>query len=327
MESRMGKIPYWVYDLLSLISSLLAIITSIIALFKVTVKTETSEESTHNIPIKGLLLLLTILFCFAFLVCIIKIKKYGTVTRNMRQAFSKNYYQFLHDFRNEYFYILRKHKKKIKKGKKNRRINELTNETRTFLINALDYLCEILHSDTGQKVCACIKLIENTGNVVTNIDKNKATVITFCRSKNTDLGRLSNDEKENSSIKIKDNTDFDCILNGQSYFYVSDLQRYDKKLRQSNNLYRNTTENYEKYYKGTIVAPIRIKKEHLHYTKEEKGYDIVGFLCVDSLSTSAFRESEHYEYAYSHIVKSFAAEMYIILNKYTFYLSKIDGGK
>ena len=54
---------------------------------------------------------------------------------------------------------------------------------------------------------------------------------------------------------------------------------------------------------------------------------MIGFLCVDSLSVNAFRNNDTDKEIYSKIVKSFAAEMYIILNKYNFYLKKINGGK
>lgn len=191
-------------------------------------------------------------------------------------------------------------------------------------------MCQILQKSTGEKVCACIKLIENTG-VATGIDKEKATVITFCRSKNTDKTRKANDGVHKKSIKIKENTDFYDILdeeseNTNSYFYQGNLPQYDKDLRKAGKKYRNTTEDYEKYYKGTIVVPIRVNKSHLYYVSENSGYDIVGFLCVDSLSTNAFRNAELDKDNNTNIVKSFAAEIYIILNKYNLYLQRIHGG-
>ena len=104
------------------------------------------------------------------------------------------------------------------------------------------------------------------------------------------------------------------------------MPQYDKDLRKAGKKYRNTTEDYEKYYKGTIVVPIRVNKSHLYYVSENSGYDIVGFLCVDSLSTNAFRNAELDKDNNTNIVKSFAAEIYIILNKYNLYLQRIHGG-
>ena len=247
----------------------------------------------------------------------------------MRSEFSEKYYQFLHDFRNAYFDLLKEYKRgnyrSISDG-----VGKLTDDTTKILQTALDYLCEILQKITGEKICACIKLIENSGSA-TDIDKEKATVTTFCRSTKTDNNRKVNDELHAKSIKIKDNTDFYDILdeeaaNTNSYFYQGNLSRYDKDLRKAGMKYRNTTEDYEKYYKGTIVVPIRVKKSRLYYIDANNGYDIVGFLCVDSPSTNAFRNTDFDKESNTNIVKSFAAEFYIILNKYNYYLKRINGG-
>lgn len=330
MKEKLKNIPYWLYDFLSVVSAILTIATAIIAGFKAVVTVQELEDGKYIVSYNKLLLALVIVITMCFIVCLIKILKYLKLVRNMRKAFSDNYYLFLHDFRNVYFDILRQHKNSSDQGKQIR-IKALTKDTQTFLIDALDYLCEILTQNTGYKVCGCIKLIENTGNV-TNIDKDRATVITFCRSKNSASTRKANDEKEIKSISIKKNTDFYDILdetseNTNSYFYQTDLLQYDKGLRKIGKRYLNTTENFDQYYRGTIVAPIRVKKARLHYVDENNGYDIIGFLCVDSLSVNAFRNNDFDKESFSNIVKSFASEMYIILNKYNFYLKKINGGK
>ena len=318
------------YDLLSVVSAIITIITAIVAIFNVTVKVEELEDGLYQIDCNNVLVCLCIVMLCCLLVCLVKVKKYGSILRNIREGFAFNYYMFLHDFRNAYFEMLRNHKNNMGQNE-SERLETLTKDTKTFLEGALDYLCNILQSNTGKKISACIKLIENTGNV-TNIDKDKATVITFCRSKSTDKNRKSNDENINQSIYIKDNTVFYDILdenstNTNSYFYQTDLLQYDKDLKKIGKNYKNTTANFEKYYRGTIVVPIRVSKKRLHYTKEKQGYDIIGFLCVDSPSVNAFRNSNVDRDNYSNIVKSFAAEMYIILNKYNFYIEKIIGGK
>lgn len=330
MKDKLMKLPYWVFDLLSLISAILTIVTAIVAGFRAVISIQEVEEGIYNISVNKILVYICILFGLCIIVCGIKIKKYGSLVRNMRHEFANNYYLFLHDFRNVYFDILASHKNMIGQNKKIR-IEALTKDTVTFIEKALDYLCCIMEKNTGQKVCACIKLIENTGNV-TNIDKDKATVITFCRSNNTDKNRKSNDEKKNKSISVKGNTDFYDILdedsqNTNSFFYQTDLLQYDKDLKKIGKRYHNTTEDFDKYYRGTIVVPIRVQKKRLHYVPEDNGYDMIGFLCIDSLSTNAFRDTDSDRENYSSIVKSFAAEMYIILNKYNFYLRQINGGK
>ena len=322
--------PYWVYDLLSLISAVVTIATAIFAIFKGVVSVIKLDNGTYTISFNPILVwVCSILFC-CLIVFGIKVRKYGALKTRIRKKFSFNYYQFLHDFRNSYFDILNNHKTRKNESKEGR-IKLLTQETQSFLEDALDYLCDVLEANTGEKICACVKLIENTGNA-TNIDKDKATVITFSRSKNTDKTRKSNDEKQNKSISIKDNTDFYDILdenssNTNSYFYQSDLVQYAKDLEKVGKEYRNTTKHYERYYRGTIVAPIRILRKRLHYVDENNGYNIIGFLCVDSLSTNAFRNKDDDREDYSNIVKSFAAEIYIILNKYNYYLQKINKGE
>lgn len=104
------------------------------------------------------------------------------------------------------------------------------------------------------------------------------------------------------------------------------MLQYDEYLKKDNKCYCNSTKNFEKFYRGTIVVPIRIARSKLYYISEDKGYDIIGFLCVDSLYTDAFRNNDTDKENNINIVKSFAAEIYIILNKYNFYLKKINGG-
>ena len=206
MREELKNIPYWLYDFLSVISAILTIVTAIIAAFKAVVTVRKMEDGTYVVSYDTLLLFLVIVITLCFIVCLIKVLKYLKLVRNMRKEFSDNYYLFLHDFRNVYFDILRQHKNSSSQSKQIR-IKALTKDTQTFLIDSLDFLCNILTQNTGCKVSACIKLIENTGDV-TNIDKERATVITFCRSRNSAITRKANDEKENKSIRIKKNTDY-----------------------------------------------------------------------------------------------------------------------
>lgn len=321
--------PYWLYDGLSLLSAVVTIVTAIIAVVKAIIVITQLEDGTYTVSCNKVLIFLCIIFFCLFLVCAIKMKKYGKILRVMRSDLSENYYLFLHDFRNAYFDILKEYKNGNYK-KNSDGVGKLTDDTKEFLQTTIDYLCQILQKTTGEKICACIKLVENSG-VATGIDKENATVITFCRSKNSDKLRKANDGVHKKSIRIKDNTDFYDILdeeseNTNSYFYQGNLPQYDKDLKRAGKKYRNTTEDYEKYYKGTVVVPIRVNKSHLHYVSENSGYDIIGFLCVDSLSINAFRNTEFDKENNTNIIKSFAAEIYIILNKYNLYLQRISEG-
>ncbi len=64
-----------------------------------------------------------------------------------------------------------------------------------------------------------------------------------------------------------------------SGFYQGNLLEYAKRLEEAGKAYRNTTEQYWKYYKGTIVAPIRVARERLHYMDSDDDFDVIGF-CV-----------------------------------------------
>ncbi len=314
--------PYWIFDILSLISAVMTIITFIYWLGGLIFSILDGE---YEFSFQNVSLTLNIIFFLMLIICVLQIKKYGKLIRSTKQAFSGNYYLFLHDFRNYYFDML--NERKSKGG--NLTVKDLTKETKQYLENTLEYLCDILEKATGEKICACVKLIENHGTS-TKIDKDKATVITFCRSRNSDVARKSSDGMYNKSIMIKDNTDFYDMLGEEtqssSYFYQGDLEKFDRRLKEVGKSYKNSTENYLKLYVGTIVAPIRINNEHLFYTNNDNGYDIVGFLCVDSLSKNAFRETEFDKNVNKNIVKSFADEIYITLNKYNYYLNKLKGG-
>lgn len=327
MAEKLKNIPYWVYDTLSIVSAIVTIVTAIVAFFNAIVTVETLKDGTYVVSYNKILAFICVLLVLFVVICVIKIRKYGNILRHIKSDFPKNYYMFLHDFRNVYFEILKGHKSNNILDQ-DTRVEVLTKDTKNFLVNALDYLCDLMEKNTGRKVCASIKLIENTG-MATNIDKDTATVITFCRSKNSDSKRKANDER-NNSIKVKENTDFYDILDENSQnadaFYQSDLLQYAKYLKKDGRAYRNTTLNYENFYRGTIVVPIRVARQKLYYVSENQGYDIIGFLCIDSIYTDAFRNNDFDKTNYINIVKSFAAEMYIILNKYNFYLQKIIAG-
>ena len=91
----------------------------------------------------------------------------------------------------------------------------------------------------------------------------------------------------------------------------------------------NTTPNWDRHYRLTIVAPIRISKSRVFVedkkamspsAKDNNAYFIVGFLCVDSMSTDVFVKSE--EKYYCHIIKSYAALFYTFFKLYRELLQK-----
>ena len=323
LKAKLDNIPYGVYDGLSIISSVITLITAVWCVVKAVVTIQ-EVDGQFVIDLNTLLLLLCILVIMFSIVTIVKLCKYARIIRALRKSFTYNYYNAAHDLRNVYFDILMQHKKEESKDS----VEILTTVTRTFLGDTLDYLCEILESLTGKEIHGCIKLIENLHGQSSEIDPRVATVKTFCRSKNTQPQRVSNDQVDNKSKRIYDNTDFYDILDSDntscnSCFYCSNLKEYEKHLRKSGKRYKNTTPDWEDYYRSTIVAPIRVANKRLFFNNLTSGYNVVGFLCVDSMSTEAFRNTTFEKENYSYIVKSFAAEVYIILNMYSYYLEQI----
>lgn len=313
-------IPEWVINLVSLIAGIATIATFVVSLIPLGL--DFGKENIKLFEEKSIIILL-VCPCLFSIIMFLRVKKYRKLMMESRKIISEGTYKFLHDFRNLYFYLLTSHKKQQDS------IQSLTIAVEKYIEESLDQLCDILSSFTKRKICASVKIIESSRgdiNMEEGIDLDDATVKTFARSKNTDLRRKSNDISH-IGPKLKDNTDFLDIVdpkrkNKNSYFYQRDLIQYDKELKKVGEKYRNTTEDWDKYYRGTIVAPIRIANKYLHYTQENEYYDIVGFVCVDSLSTWAFlANQENYNRA---LVKAFAAEMYVIFSKYRYYLKKIQ---
>ena len=72
---------------------------------------------------------------------------------------------------------------------------------------------------------------------------------------------------------INQNTDFKSIIQntkrGNRYFASNSLSDIDESL------YRNSTDGWKNKYNSVLVCPIEYKNDN--------GYDVIGFLCVDSL--------------------------------------------
>ena len=258
------------------------------------------------------------------------IELYGIRLRE-RSIASQKYYQLLHDYRNvindmEYSYKKRKLTE-----------TELTVMVTRFLENALDYLVDTLKEMTGQEISGCVKAI--IGGNCNRISYEDAKVNTFVRSHNTNPARKSLDQQDEKGVWLRENTDFLEIVaedrsRNDSVFYQPNLKEYEEQLKSIGKVYNNSTPHWDKYYIGTIVAPIRIASKRLFYLdnvknnrrrrknkKKNSVYYTLGFLCVDSLSEKAFTWEQKDNYTY--IVKSYAAAMFNILSKNQFYLKRL----
>lgn len=256
----------------------------------------------------------------SIIVVVINYAKERKKRRTLQDTINLNYYKLLHDYRNEINQI----ECYYKKGNLN--LDLLSRTIESFSIGAVDYLSDTLSALTGKKVCCCIKTIVGEG--FESIDYQDACVKTFVRSNNTQTVRKTMDENPSSSVvKINENTDFMEIVaedrtGNDSVFYHQDLIAYNKKLETIGERYRNTTKDWDKYYKAAIVAPIRIANKRLFYTNDNSAYNLLGFLCADTLDTHSFTKQNKETYTY--LVKAYAATLYNILSKYQFYMKQLS---
>ena len=325
-DEVINKIPEPVMNVLNFLAMLFTIAAGIgipTSIFTIFADSINLNDGDGNISPKVfivslaimLILILARYFCF----------KSQTI-KNYRQI-SEKYYRLMHDFRNE-INQMELYYKDIEAGRREWDMELFTTLVSKYLVQGLDNLCEILQvlSGSHKKICGCIKYLYT--NETGAINYNNALVKTFVRSQNTDSNRVVLDEKNaEKPIKVSENTDFRTIVNvDQSYnndvFYKQNLIKYDKQLSKAdpNSHYDNTTEHYEQYYIATIVAPIRVANKRLFYKSENTDYDLLGFLCVDTLDGHLFTENRRESFTY--IVKAYASTFYNIMSKYQYYMMK-----
>lgn len=195
-----------------------------------------------------------------------------------------------------------------------------------------NHIAKFLKNKFGKDFSVCIKMIDRK-----SIEKAKRTgrigdaeVYTFCRGGQAHTNREVNEKSralyntqagEHFCVPIKDNSDFYSILSDDelnrttSLFACSNL-RMNALLSRilGRPEYRNSTPNYWKYYKSTVVVPIRVEKKFADPKEDEalEGiYQTVGFLCVDykkTLSTAVLNELTGY-------IKGFGESFYALFHE------------
>ena len=222
---------------------------------------------------------------------------------------SQNFYDLLHDYRN----TMNEIDDELNKSSGDYSAS-LTKSIKGLTRQALNDLLSTMCADSGKSMAACVKLVNFPGNGM--------TVNTFVRNSDVEPERKKLDElEENKNIPIEKNTAFQCFFDQSDLdiFYVADLQKYDQEERKNGRPgYNNTTKDYyENYYKGTAVAPIRIKQSRVSRKKnrtKDTEYNILGYLCVDSKYTNVFVIQK--KETYTHLIKAYAALLYQIFSYY-----------
>lgn len=308
-----------VKDVLSFVSNLIAVVTFTSGAAAVFVEILTKFGG------KKVWAVFPWIMCLIFIAIIMGMRhqlvKYKRSMWRRLESDAGGYCGTLVKFAEYYFDVLRYRKE----GKLN--LELLTQVTITYLRGLLDKACDIYESYTGSKMNACIKVFgkQNEDVGFDTIDFESATVYTLVRSGNLSPAReVACDDKP---VSLKGNTDFCLILDPppfyrRNYLYQQNLQEFDKYLQSHDRKYENTTENYWNYYRGTLIVPIRMSHSHLHFTERNKEDEdhVLGFLCIDTMSTEAF--ISEFEDAFVQIARSFAALTYLVLNKYHYYLKR-----
>lgn len=318
MNSVFTRIPNNAVTIVSLLSGLCTIFTFVAKILEILVFK--NQGSNVNVP-TWLVWMFLSLFCVT---CFVWMAKYKKMTLNLVIS-TTNCIKNIHEAEKNTYYDLLKHHK-LCNGSDN--VELLTEKMCSFLQTTVDSVCDVLQKYTGKDISGCVKLIESEDPNNIAITYENAIVRTVCRSDSSKAARKEN--LYNRPQKIIDNTDFYSILcdtsnSNKGYFYQRDLVEYDKQLKAVNNGmgYRNTTLNWENYYRSTVVVPVKIDGSKLFFSPNQttQGYHVIAFLCFDSMSTDVFTDTR--ESYIVNLVSGAADAAYLILNQYSYYLNKI----
>lgn len=230
---------------------------------------------------------------------------------------SDGFHKLMHQCRDLYFYTTHE------LSKRSIGVDELRGIYEPRLTNILDCYCNIMNGYTRCKMSACIKIFKYDKS---GIDEQNACLMTFSRSTSTNTERR--EYERNSKILVSENTDFESIANpnnNEVVFFQENLTEYAKTLEGVGQEYKNTNKQWRKYYNATIVAPIRIKRDLVYHDKHDKNketYELLGFLCIDSLDEGVF--SDYDRDVYINSAKAVADAMYPILSLYKKCLTEMN---
>lgn len=311
-KQRIENIPYWAINGLSILSGFITVGTAAIGVWAFL----TSKKESAQLDINLFFVVIIALLVLTIIGLLIKLWKYRKLSKARLRNGSEVLHRLTHEFRDVLFDVLHYYKSD--------QLNQalLSNCVENFLKRSLDLLCKIMEDYTGCEVCSCIKLIEYDEEI--KIETARATV--FCRSANTNNERINYDRQPHE-VYVKDDTALMQVVgeNAKDHFSCADLKKYREQHSKEKAFYKNPNQNWENYYIGTFVVPIRIEYKRLFFMKHKESYHVIGFLCLDSLSKNAFlANQERYN---ADMIKAFADLFYVVLNKYSYYLRKLSQRK
>ena len=172
-------------------------------------------------------------------------------------------------------------------------MKQLLELERATLAEACGKIGELFTSLTGRQCVVTVKLLAKG-------EGDKRICFTWVRSRSGIYRPLGSEE--GYTVGDGQNTGFDMALRLRSsapmHFHSPDLIALQKR-----GLYRNARPGWERLYKSTIVVPIIAGED------QENGADVIGFLCVDSLSRNRLNATYHVEF-----LAAFADQMYNYVN-------------
>jgi hypothetical protein len=303
MDKRQFPAQYQLYDFFEFIVGLISLIAAFVTCYDVIVK----QDYTFA-------LIITIAIGITIVIAL-KTYKLREINTKRLEVFSRTWHITTDITRDASYFILDQKEKGVL------RKELLWESLKANTQKIVDALADILSTSSGYTVCVCLKyFVTDTDGVNPKYDKKPEDyqLKVLCRSQNTDRRRIT---EELSQVGL--NTDFLQIMkDDKSYFWSRDLTKTDQKLRElEQGCYSNSTPIWSQFYNSTIVVPIRIKRSIYPYDPSNERYLLLGFLCADSLSTSAF-PNQHASY-YVDIIKGVADALFPYLDRVFHYLGEI----
>lgn len=275
---------------------------------------------TKNEHVKTVLAILAMFYIIIVVSYIVK--SLFNVNRAIRELKQSNFNSNIHiaDAMHNYYHNLRDYTSSVYSTE------ELTiKDVKESCKNICGYIGEIYKTIFGSclednNISVCIKLIKTESM----FDENYMNweMETIARNAATVQGRFKNDKK---TVKIANNSDFQIIISDKyndDLFSSADMRNIKNDFLQTHKIeYKNSRVDFIKYYRSTIVVPVKIDCTHISKKfavqlkkKDEKSF-ILGFLCIDSMKVfETLYEKELFSLGVSYS-RSIADSLYLFFEK------------
>ena len=299
---------YRILDFAEILVGGISIISSIISIWVF------FQDQTSKLPFYAF----SLIIAFA-VVLFIKVLKLQAVALNRLNVFTETYHKFSHLIRDEYYKLKRLH------DEKKLDYDPLLASTANTAQKCVDWIADALIKSTGENVSVYLKYfpenLSRSPHSVSSISDLyvKTLAKSFNSPINVDLDILE---------KVGDSTPLFFLMKERSSdFRAENVNLINKELKLMGlDYYRDARPKWQDHYKSIIVVPIRIKINLIDSSGSAgSGFDILGFLWAESLSTSAF-PYDHID-AYCNLLKGFADILYSYLDRLDNYFDEIFKSK